>query len=183
MGLKEVGRTGVQVNLAADGVTGVVTQDPESMLHSIAGLTYADGDTAFGIPIHFLAYATHSTTYATQATTVTFATDDMPFKVRVLGVKVRCLANRTEDFRDGYGYVGVVVQDGDGDSTWTEILTVEQVGDMEPGDVREIAVVEHTNAVVDANEGLRVRVLSQADSFGTNPTVTYIVELQCLRVI
>lgn len=183
MSLNEAGRTGVKVNLTADGVFGVVTQDPESMLNSPGGLTDANGNMAFGVPVHLLAYATHSTTAATQATTVTFASDDMPFKLQVLSVKVRCLANRTEDFRDGYGYVAVVVEDSDGASTWTQILTVEQVGDMEPGDVREISVVDHTNAVVDVNEGLRVRVLSEADSFGTNPTATFIVELQCLRVI
>lgn len=183
MGLNEAGRTGVSVNLVADGVTGVVTQDPESMLHSLGGLTNADGNSAFGIPFSLMAYATHTTTYATQITTTTFATANMPFKIRVLGMRVHCVANRTEDFRDGYGWIGVRLQDGDGSGNWTDIKTIEQIGDMEPGDVRDTPILDASNVVISANEGLRVSVLSAADSFGTNPTVTFIVELRCLRVI
>lgn len=183
MALNERGRTGVTTTLAADGVFGVVTQDALSPLHSPGGLTNADGNTAFGIPFTLVAYATHTTTYATQTTTTTFASTDMPFKIRVLGAKIHCVANRTEDFRDGYGWIGVRVQDSDGSGNWSDLKTVEQIGDMEPGDIREVSVLDTSNAVIDENEGLRVSVLSQADSFGTNPTVTFIVELQCLRVI
>ncbi len=182
MSLNEAGRTGVQVNLTADGVFGVVTQDPESMLSSPGGLTGVNGGSAFGMPILLLAYASHSTTYAAQTTTVTFTSDGMPYKLRVLGVKVRCLANSPKDFKDGYGYVRASVEDGDGSGVWTSILEVESMGDMETGDVREIAVIENSNAVVDTNEGLRVKVTSQADSFGINPTASFVVELQCLRV-
>ncbi len=180
-----LGRSASEVELTgADTVFGVMTQVPgKGMTQSPAGLTNADGNSAFGMPLNLLAYATHTTTYATQTTTVTFTSDGMPYKIRVLGVKVRCLANRSEDFRDGYGFVRASVEDGDGSGVWTNILNVEGMGDMEAGDVREQAVVEHSNALISANEGLRVKIASQADSFGTNPTASFIVELQCLRVI
>ncbi len=56
MSLNEAGRTGVKVNLTADGVLGIVTQDPESMLHSMGpdALTLADGNTACGVPFSVL---------------------------------------------------------------------------------------------------------------------------------
>lgn len=180
-----LGRSASEIELtAADPVFGLMTQVPTTgMVHSPNGLTDADGNSAFGMPLNLLAYATHSTTHAAQTTTVTFASDNMPYKLRVLGVKVRCLTNRPEDFRDGYGYVNAQVEDGDGSGVWTSVLNMEGLGDMEAGDVREMAVVDPGNAVIDANEGLRVKVTSRADSFGKNPTATFIVEVQCLRVV
>lgn len=185
MSLVVLGQSGGPTQLSAnDDVIGLMTQVPEGAVkHDEGGLIHADGGTAFGAPFNLLAYATHSTTYAAQSTTVTFTSDGMPYKIRVLGVKVRCLANRPEDFRLGYGYIRAVVEDSDGDDVWTTILNVEGLGDMEAGDIRELAVVEHSTAVIDEDEGLRVTVTTQADSFGTNPTASFVVELQCLRVI
>jgi len=180
-----LGRSASEIELtAADSAIGLMTQVPtKGMQHSPAGLTDADGNSAFGVPLNLLAYATHTTTYAAQTTTVTFASANMPYKIRVLGVKVRCLANTPEDFRDGYGSIRASVEDGDGSGVWTSLLEMEGLGDMEAGDVREMAVVEHARAVIDEDEGLRVKISSQADSFGANPTATFVVELQCLRVI
>lgn len=180
-----LGRTASEVELTGnDAVFGVMTQVPgKGMQHSPAGLTDADGNSAFGAPFNLLAYATHSTTYAAQTTTVNFATDDMPYKLRVLGVKVRCLANSPEDFQEGYGAIRASVEDSDGSGVWTSMLNMEDLGSMEAGDVREMAVIEHSNALISADEGLRVRVTTQADSNGTNPTASFIVELQCLRVL
>lgn len=183
--LTVLGQTGGPTQLSAnDNVFGLMTQVPEGAVkHSPAGLTDADGNSAFGVPINLLVYASHSTTYIEQSTTVTFTTDGMPYKIRVLGVKVRCIANKPENFKDGYGYIRVAVEDGDGMEAWTSILHTDGLGDMEDGDVKEMAVVEHTNAVIDTDEGLRVTVTSSADSFGTNPTASFIVELQCIRVL
>lgn len=185
MSLVVLGQSGGPTQLSAnDDVIGLMTQVPEGAVkHDEAGLTNADGGTAFGVPLNLLAYASHSTTYAAQTTTVTFTSDGMPYKLRVLGVKVRCLANRPEDFVEGRGYIRAAVEDSDGSDVWTSILNIEGLGDMEAGDVREMAVIEHSNAVVSTDEGLRVTLTSSADSFGTNPTASFIVELQCLRVI
>ncbi len=180
-----LGQSGGNTRLSADDdVLGLMTQVPTGAVkHSPAGLVNADGNTAIGAPFNLLVYATHTTTYAAQTTTKTFTSDGMPYKVRVLGVKVRCFTNRSEDFRDGYGYIRASVEDSDGSGVWTAVLNMEGLGDMEAGDVREFTVVDNTAAVIDSNEGLRVKVTSQADSFGTNPTASFVVELQCLRVI
>lgn len=185
MSLVILGQSGGPTQLSAnDDVFGLMTQVPSGAVkHSDGGLTNGDGASAFGVPFNLLVYATHSTTYAEQTTTKTFATDDLPYKLRVLGVKVRCVAGSPENFREGYGFIRLQVEDGDGSGTWSKILNVEQLGEMEAGDVREFAVVDFDNAVVDADEGLRIRITSKADSFGTNPTASFIAELQCLRVL
>lgn len=180
-----LGQSGGPTELSAnDDVFGLMTQVPaKAVLHSPGGLTNADGNNAFGAVLHLMAYASHSSTYAEQTTTVTFTSDGMPYKLRVLGVKVRCLENKSGDFRPGYGYIRASVEDSDGSGVWTSVLQIEGLGDMEAGDVREQTVVNHSTAVIAANEGLRVKVTTQADSFGTNPTVSFIVELQCIRVL
>ncbi len=185
MSLVILGQSGGPTQLSAnDDTFGLMTQKPEGAVkHNEAGLTSEDGGTAFGATFNLLAYFTHSTTAAEQSTTVTISSDDAPYKVRVLNVKVRCVANRSEDFRNGYGHIRVEVEDGDGSGVWTSIHTIENVGDMEAGDVRDQSVVDNGNAVIDADEGLRVKVTTKADSFGTNPTASFIVELQCLRVL
>jgi hypothetical protein len=180
-----LGQTGGPTQLSAnDDVFGIMTQVPSgAVMHSPGGLENADGNTAFGAPFTLMAYMTHSTTAAEQSTTVTFTSDGIPYKLRVLSAKVRCVANRSEDFRPGYGFVRAQVQDGDGSGTWTNLLSVEDMGSMEAGNVREHPCLDPANVIVSADEGLRVKFDSQADSYGTNPTATFIVELQCIRVI
>ena len=185
MSLVILGQSGGPTQLSAnDDVFGLMTQVPTGAVkHDEAGLTNADGSTAFGQEFSLIGYATKSTTVAEQTTTITLASDDLPYKVRVLGVKVRCISNRPAEFQDGYGYVRVLVEDGDGDSTWSLIASAENVGDMVEGEVRELEDLDHSTAVIDADEGLRVKVTVKADSSGINPTVAFMVELRCMRVI
>lgn len=185
MSLEIKGQAGGPTKLHGhDDTFGLLTQVPSGAVHhSPGGLTNADGNMAFGAAITLMAYFTHSTTYAEQSTTVTLADENMPYKVRVLGAKVRCLANRPADFQPGYGYVRVAVEDSDGDDAWTQILPAFDVGDMEAGEVREVPVTNEDLAVIDEDEGLRVIGTSRADSFGTNPTASFVVEVQCVRVI
>lgn len=184
MALTEEGRTGVRVSLTADGVMGIVTQDPESMLHSQGpdGLLLSDGNTSFGTPFSMLFYFKHSTTVAIQTTTSAPISADSPFKFRVLGVKVRCIDGRAREFDPAYGHIKVSLQDGDGSGTWTAILPWSDVGELEPGDVKEFSVLHQATASIATNEGLRCRFESKADSVGNNPTVEFLVEAQCLRV-
>jgi hypothetical protein len=183
MGLEERGRTGVKVNLWGDGIFGVVTQNPESMLHSIAGLTDADGNTAFGSPFSMLFYFTHTTTAAEQTTNSAPASTNAPWKFRVLGVKVRCISSQGKEFTPEYGHLRVSLQDNDGSSNFTSIIPPIDIGDMETGDVREFPVIYQDTAVIGADEGLRCRFQSKADSGGVLPIVQFLVEVQCLRVV
>jgi len=185
MSLDIKGQAGGRTELTADDDTfGLMTQVPNpSVHHSPGGLTDADGNSAFGVPFTLVASFSHSTTYAEQSTTCTLADENMPYKVRVLGVRVRCLANRPFDFRQGYGYVRVQVQDSDGSAVWTHILSGLEVGDMEAGEVKEVSVTNEDLAVIDEDEGLRVVMASVADSYGTNPTASFVVEVQCVRVL
>ena len=185
MALTILGQSGGPTELSAnDDIFGLMTQVPTGALkHSPAGAEDADGNTAFGAPITLLAYMSHTTTYAEQTTTVTYTSDGMPYKLRVLSAKVRCIANRPEDFKLGYGYVKCQVQDSDGAGVWSQVLGAEDLGDMEPGDIREITCLEPSNVIISTDEGLRVKFDSSADSFGTNPTATFLVELQCMRVL
>lgn len=185
MGLKEVGRTGVQVNLLADGVTGVVTQDPESMLHSLGGLTNADGNVAFGIPFKVLAYFTHTTTAASQTTTATPIDGDAPFKFRVVGARVKSVSNSPGRMQaKGGADCTVMVWQGDGGTTevWLPI-TVMDVRELATDDVLEAKVVDLSNVAVDTDESLRVQMRSAADGSYVGDTVSVVVELDCLRVI
>jgi hypothetical protein len=180
-----VGQAGGKTKLTADeNVFGIMTQDPqESMFHSPGGLTDATGNSAWGTPFTLMSYFTHSTTYAAQTSTCTLSDEDMPYKVRVLGIRVRCVANRPQEFRPGYGSVVVRVQKSDGAAAWSDLLRDHEVGAMEAGDVKDVPVTNEDLAEIAADEGLRVAMVSKADSFGVNPTATFIVEVQCIRVL
>ena len=54
---------------------------------------------------------------------------------------------------------------------------------LEPGDIKEVPCLAPSTVVIGEDEGLRVAFDSSADSFGTNPTATFMVELQCVRVL
>lgn len=171
MSLHEAGRTGVKVNLTADGVLGIVTQDPESMLHSPGGLESADGNTAFGqtftVDVHF-------TATGTGVTTASVFDSDAPFKLRVLKCKVTMLDEANGRLRDG----GV------------NHLTISIPG-IVSGDVsglrqREscmLALSRSGSEEVSANGSLSVVADVRLGDSGTTDTLTVLVELTCLRVI
>lgn len=184
MSLIETGRTGVKVTLAADGVMGIVTQDPESMLHSQGpdGLLLADGNTCFGVPFVLMFYFKHTTTYAVQTTTSAPISADAPFKFRVLGVKVRCISSDVRDVGPPHGSAKVQVQDGSSADVWTALLPWSDIGDMNTGDVREFNVLHQGPATIAVNEGLRCRFESQENSLGRHPDVEFLVEVHGLRV-
>ncbi len=184
MSLNEAGRTGVKVNLTADGVFGIVTQDPESMLHSSGpdGLLLADGNTCFGVPFVVLFYFKHTTTYATQTTTSTPVSADAPFKFRVLGVKVRCISSDTRDVGPPHGSAKVQVQDGSSAGVWTALLPWTQGGEMDSGSARELNVLHQGPSTIAVNEGLRCQFETQENSIGRHPDVEYLVEVHGIRV-
>ena len=169
--LNEVGRTGVKVNLIADGVMGVVTQDPESMLHSIAGLEAADANTAFGQTFPLVA---HFTATGTGTSTATFFNADAPWKFRVLSCKVEMLDEANGRLRDGginhltVSVPGVVGAD---------------VSDLRQLESRDLPLSRSGSEVVAANGSLSVVADVRLGDTGSTDTLKVLVELTCLRVI
>lgn len=185
MSLVILGQSGGPTQLSAnDDQFGLMTQVPSGAVkHSEDGLTNADGNTGYGAPMVLLAYFEHATTAAEQITTVTFCDANAPYKFRVLGIKVRCIDSFSSQFQDGHGRVQVTLEDGDGSSVFTSLLSWVEVGDMNSGDAREASVIHQDTAIIGSGEGLRCRFSSAANAGGTLPTVKFLVEVQCLRVL
>lgn len=174
--LNEVGRTGVKVNLVADGVTGVVTQDPESMLHSMAGLTNADGNVAFGQSFTLVAYLSRT---ATGTTSVDLFSSDCPFKLRVLKVKVRVLDDAKGRARKGDGSVSVVVRKG---TTGVPVASVH-FAELETNQEKDVPVVTEGVDIVAANASLQVYFNAVLPTQRASTTYTAVCEVECLRVL
>jgi hypothetical protein len=185
MSLVILGQSGGPTQLSAnDDVFGLMTQVPSGAVkHSPGGLTDADGNSAYGASFTLLAYFEHATTAAEQITTVSLCTANSPYRFRVLGIKVRCIDSPSKEFKNGYGRVQVTLEDGDGSSVFTSLLPWTEVGDMDSGDTKEVSVVHQATSVIDVDEGLRCRLSSAANAAGTLPTVKFLVEVQCLRVL
>ena len=175
MGLKEVGRTGVQVNLSADGVFGVVTQDPESMLHSMSGLEYASGNSGYGQEFTLTARVSQT---ASGTSTTTFAASNSPFKFRVIDGEVECLQDALGRARLGSGRASVNVMAG---STGT--VASINVTEMRQGEVKPLKVNTLGNEVVDVDGSLSVAAVSVLPEISTGTTWELLVKLRCLRVI
>ena len=184
MSLVILGQSGGPTQLSAnDDVFGLMTQVPAGAVkHSPAGLTDSDGNSAFGVPFNLLAYFKHTATSVEQITTVNFCAANAPYKFRVLGIKVRCISNRPKVF-EGHGRAQVTLEDGDGSSVFTDILPWAEVGNMETGDTKEVSVVHQDTAIIDTDEGLRCRFSSAASAGVSLPTIEFLVEVQCLRVL
>jgi len=177
MGLNEIGRTGAQVNLTADSKWGITSQNPESMLHSMAGLeTGGDGSTAYGQ--RFPLVGRHVQT-GTGDSTINWAAADAPFKFRVLGGRVTCLnqaADRTKAERGGLSFINL----SQGASS---VLSCTDCGGMQVGETRKINLNTLGNDVVAANGSLRCVADSVLPVQDVSSTWELLVELDCLRVI
>ncbi len=174
MSLNETGRTGVKVNLTADGVFGVVTQDPESMLNSPGGLTNADGNTAFGQAFTLAAYFTAT---ADDSQTVSFCSSDAPFKFRVLKCEATLFDDANGVVRSANGRMSVSVLAG------SAAVASAQLKDMVTNETRRVPLNTTGNEVVSANGSLSVKTVSRVPLTNDTNTMKLLVELTCLRVI
>ena len=175
MALVERGRTGVTITLAPDSVTGVVTQDPESMLHSIAGIEDADGNTAYGIPFELMCRIAQT---ASGTTTVSHFASDVPYKFRVLGGDVECLQDAHRRTENGTGRASVNVMAGS-----TNTIASVNVTGMRQGDVKRVQINTLGNEEVAADGSLSVAAVSVLPEIATTTTWELLVKLHCLRVI
>lgn len=169
--LDERGRSGVQVRLYADGALGITTQDPESMLHSVGGLTNADGNTAFGHTFKINAYFTSS---ATGTTTASIFSSDAPFKFRVLGCRVTMLDEANGRLRDGgINHLTISVPG----------IVAGDVSDLRQRESRELTLSRSGSEEVAADGSLSIVADVRLGSTGSTDTLSVLVELTCLRVI
>jgi len=176
MSLKETGRTGSDVQLTADTVFGIVTQNPESMLHSLAGMeTGGDGSKAYG---QKFVLSSRSAQTVSGTTTINFAAANSPFKFRVLGGQVICLSDGANRTMRGNGRSAVVVTQGD-----TSTLTTLHCSGMTVGETREIQLNTLGNDVVEEDGSLRVSVVSVLPALDKASTWELVVVLDCMRVI
>jgi hypothetical protein len=174
MSLNEVGRTGVKVNLTADGVLGVVTQDPESMLHSPGGLTNADGNTAFGQSVKMVAYFTAT---ADDSQTVSLFSSDAPWKFRVLKCEATLMDDANGVVRSPNGRLSLSVLSG------SSVVCAAQLKGMTMNEVRNVPLNTTGGEEVSANGSLSVKVVSRVPLTNDTNTMKLFVELTLLRVM
>lgn len=171
MSLNEQGRTGVKVNLTADGVMGIVSQDPESMLHSPGGLEDANGNTAFGQKFTVQAHFTATTT---GTTTANIFSSDAPFKFRVAKCMVTMLDEANGRLRDGGASSLAISLPG---------IVGEDVSDMRQLESRELALSRSGSEVVSADGSLSVVAKLRMPNTGVTDTLKVLVTLDCMRVV
>ena len=176
MSLNEVGRTGSNVQLTADGTFGITTQNPESMLHSLEGLeTGGDGSRAYG---QEFTLACRGVQTVSGTATINFATSNAPFKFRIMGGRVTCLSDGANRTVRGNGRSSVNITQGD-----TSTLASLQCTGMAVGEVRKIELNTLGNDVIDEDGSLRVTIISVLPSLDKASTWELLVELNCMRVI
>lgn len=192
--LNETGRTGVQVNLTPDGVTGVVTQDSESTLSTPGGLATSGtvADLAMGQEFTLIARCGIDTNSPAASTTYTvdYFSKNAPFKFRVLEVMFEVIDLTVAEFTDAdAGNLDVTVQDGDGAEaeTFTDVLADFALDDdyaNGKGARFPTAAVVLTNTTIEKNESLRAQLIVDPDAVagGTNDGALVDIMVRCIRV-
>lgn len=175
MSLNETGRTGVKVNLTADGVFGIVTQDPESMLHSPGGMENAAGNSGFGQRFTLMSRPAQT---ASGTSTATFASSDAPFKFRVVGGEIECLQDARGRTRVGDGRCSVNIMAGS-----TNTVASVNCTEMKQGDVLRIRPNTLGNEVIASSGSLSAACVSVLPSDATSSTWELLIKLDCVRVI
>jgi len=164
---------------AADDVLGLMTQKPEdSVWHSIAGLTAADGNTAFGVPFNVMAYFTMSNpSGGVISDSVTIVDAEMPYKVRVLKGKVTMLDEANGMLREAMNSCQVAVLTDD------DSVASLDVSDMRQLEEKGMAMSRTGGEVIDTDGSLSVAVSGHLGETGVTDTLSFLVELTLVRVI
>lgn len=177
MSLVILGQSGGPTSLSAnDDILGLMTQVPEGAVkHDEAGLTNADGSTAFGAPFQLVVYCLQATS---GTSTVNIATSDMPYAVWVMSAEVRCL----DDGKGANvgGQNGCMVGISQGGSSG--IGSVD-CGGIKTGEVRSLKMGLIGNGVVPEDGSLRVVFKSRLGLHDKAFTHKLVCVLTCMRVI
>lgn len=175
MSLKETGRTGAKVELTGDGTLGLVTQNPDSVLHSSGGLERADGNTGYGQPFSL---ATRFAQTADGTTTANLCDSDVPFKFRVLSGQVQCVDEANRRTEKGCGRSSLVISQGASD-----VLAVLPCTGMQVGEVRKVRLNTLGNEIVPTDGSLRVALKTVLPAQAKSSTWELVVTLDCIRVV
>ncbi len=178
MSLVILGQSGGPTQLSAnDDQFGVMTQVPSgAVMHSQAGLTAADGNTAFGASFKLVAYLSKT---ATGTTSVDLCSSNCPYKLRILKVKVRVMDDARHRAHRIYGTASVVVRKG---TTGAPIASAH-FGELHSNQEKDVPVVTEGSDIVAVDASLQVFFNAVLPGLRASTTYTAVCELECVRVI
>ncbi len=173
---QSAGKTALSAN---DDVIGLLTQDPtESVWHSPAGLTGANGNTAFGHPFTLAVYFTSSNPSGGELSLSSIlANADLPYNVRVLKAKVTMLDEANGMLREGLNSCRVAVLSG------SDSVAAGDVSDLRQLEERNLEMSRTGGEAISKDGSLSVSVSGYLGETGATDTLSLLVELTLVRVI
>ncbi len=176
MSLVILGQSGGPTQLSAhDDQFGLMTQVPSgAVMHSPAGLTAADGNTAFGHPFKLVAYFEQTTD---GTTTVSLCSSDAPYKFRVLSCRATLVDEGNGVARSANGRLSLTVKSGN------NVAFAAQLKNMVQGEERSLPGNTTTGNVVAESGSLAVALKSRLPLTNDTNTIKMLVEMTCIRVI
>jgi hypothetical protein len=175
-----LGQTGGPTQLTAnDDTFGIMTQVPDgAVMHSEAGLTAADANTAFGVPFTLMCHFTTGNPEGGSTTLSTTLCDaNAPYKFRVLRCRASMLDDANGMLREAANSAVVKITAGEG------AIGAGDVSDLRQLDERLIPIARTGDEVVDEDGTLTVECDVRLGETGSTDTLSMLVELTCIRVI
>lgn len=191
MGRQESTQVGRDTQVSGDAKYNMITQNSDSMSHTVGGLALLNGGIQVGQEFTLIARCGITANVPDTPTTYTvnLFSKDAPWKFRVLEVRFEVIDLTVGDWTDGdSGNLDITVQDGDGagSESFSDILADQALDDDFAnglGVSYPHATVGLTNTEIDAGESLRCLVIAEPDSVGaTNDGVLIDFILRCMRV-
>jgi len=180
MSLVILGQSAGPTKLSAnDDVFGLMTQVPEGAVrHSPDGLANADSNTAYGVPFTLVSYFSGSSpTGGFSNPTVALCSADAPYKFRVLKARVTMIDDANGRLRDGMNSLNVYVTQAGNSVASGDMTDLRQLED------RDLEMSRTGGEVVNLSGTLTVGAKIRLGETGSTDTLTFQVELTCLRVI
>ncbi len=193
MTLRQATQSGRETIFSGGTKYNLITQDPESIGSTPAGLPTTGTVAATAVGHEFtlvgrMGIDGNAPDAATTYTVNLFA-KDAPYKFRVLEIRFEVIDLTVGDFTDGDGgNLDITVQDGDGASSeaFTDVLADQALDDdyaNGTGTGYPTSAVALTNTTIAAGESLRASLIVEPDSVGaTNDGALVDVIIRCLRV-
>lgn len=179
MSLAMIGRPGATTELSAnDEVFGMMTQNPDKgVLHSPGGLTDANSNTAFAMPFTLATYFTTGNPTAGSTTlTRALSNANAPYKFRVLKARVTMVDEANGLLREAANSCHVRVTQA------SDSVAAGDISGMRQLEEKSLGLSRTGGEVVAANGSLTVSADVRMGETGSTDTLTFLVELTCIRV-